>query len=89
MYRMAYSLAVFFMMLLALPAIAQKNVEKQDLLWTRYALKVRLNDSWMIQAGTGKQDLLVPLAATPVCDTYPGRQETGKGLERRGWIRLF
>ncbi len=49
MYRMAIFLAGFFMMLLTLPAIAQKKVEKQDLLWTRYALKVRLSDNWMIR----------------------------------------
>jgi hypothetical protein len=41
--------AAMLLILGSLQATAQKNIEKQDLLWTRYALRLKVDDHWTVR----------------------------------------
>ncbi len=49
MYKGAFYFTVLFVLASYLPAYAQKNVSHQNLLWMRYFLRVRLNETWQVR----------------------------------------
>ncbi len=79
MYKNGVYLTSLFFILLALPVAAQKNVEKQDLLWTRYALKARINDNWMIRQEFDNRTYWFPWRQHQVLSRTLVDRKLGKG----------
>lgn len=82
-------LAGFLIILLSVSATAQKNIEKQDLLWTRYALKVKIDDNWMIRQELDNRTYWFPWRKHQFVTRTLVERKLGKGWSTAGGFAYF